>query len=378
MNYSTSNFTLGILGGGQLGKMLLQVTSRLSIKTNILDPSEDSPCKNLCSKFTKGNLMDFDSVYNFGKTCDVVTYEIEHINVEALEKLEKEGIKVFPNSSTLKIIQDKSLQKKFFIDNNIPSAKFKFYNSLKDLSKLNFPCVWKKTKFGYDGYGVKILKSEKDLKDLPESPFIIEELVPFKKELATTIARNQNGEIEIFPIVEMMFNEISNQVEFVICPAQISEELRLKAEKVALKVSKTFKQVGLLAVEMFLTQNDEILINEVAPRPHNSAHYSIEGCINSQFDQHINAILNLPLGCSKSSVYTIMANLVGDEGYNGDVMYEGIDEAMKFDNVKIHIYGKKETKPNRKMGHITVINTELESGLKKAKNIKELIKIKTN
>jgi 5-(carboxyamino)imidazole ribonucleotide synthase len=242
MNYSTSNFTLGILGGGQLGKMLLQVTSRLSIKTNILDPSADSPCKDLCSKFTKGNLMDFDSVYNFGKTCDLVTYEIEHINVEALEKLEKEGIKVFPNSSTLRIIQDKSLQKKFFIDNNIPSAKFKFYNSLKDLSKLNFPCVWKKTKFGYDGYGVKILKSEKDLKNLPESPFIIEELVPFKKELATTIARNQNGEIEIFPIVEMMFNETSNQVEFVVCPAQISEELRIKAEKVALKVSKTFKQ----------------------------------------------------------------------------------------------------------------------------------------
>jgi 5-(carboxyamino)imidazole ribonucleotide synthase len=322
--------------------------------------------------------MDFDSVYNFGKTCDLVTYEIEHINVEALEKLEKEGIKVFPNSSTLRIIQDKSLQKKFFIDNSIPSAKFKFYNSLKDLNKLNFPCVWKKTKFGYDGYGVKILKSEEDLKNLPESPFIIEELVPFKKELATTIARNQNGEIEIFPIVEMMFNETSNQVEFVVCPAQISEELRIKAEKVALKVSKTFKQVGLLAVEMFLTQNNEILVNEVAPRPHNSAHYSIEGCINSQFDQHINAILNFPLGCSKSSVYTIMANLVGDEGYNGDVIYEGIDEAMKFDNVKIYIYGKKETKPNRKMGHITVIDTEFESGLKRAKNIKELIKIKTN
>ena len=173
MNYSTSNFTLGILGGGQLGKMLLHVTSRLSIKTNILDPSEDSPCKSLCSKFTKGNLMDFDSVYNFGKTCDLVTYEIEHINVEALEKLEKEGIKVFPNSSTLRIIQDKSLQKKFFIDNNIPSAKFKFYKSSKDLNDLDFPCVWKKTKFGYDGYGVKILKSEKDLKNLPESPFII-------------------------------------------------------------------------------------------------------------------------------------------------------------------------------------------------------------
>ena len=380
MNYSKSDFTLGILGGGQLGKMLLQVTSRLSIKTNVLDPSNDSPCKEICSEFTKGQLMDFDAVYNFGKNCDLVTYEIEHINVDALEKLEKEGVKVFPNSSTLRIIQDKSIQKQFFIDNNIPTAKFKYYNSLKDLNveKLKFPCVWKKTKFGYDGYGVKILKSKKDLNNLPETQFIIEEMIPFKKELATTVVRNQNGDIEIFPIVEMMFNEISNQVEFVVCPAQVRDELKAKAEKVALKVSKTFKQVGLLAVEMFLTHGNTILVNEVAPRPHNSAHYSIEGCINSQFDQHINAILNLPLGCSKSNNYAIMANLVGGIGYNGDVIYEGINEAMNFDNVKIHIYGKKETKPNRKMGHITVIDTDLKSGLQIAKTIKNLIQIKTN
>ena len=380
MNYSKSDFTLGILGGGQLGKMLLQVTSRLSIKTNVLDPSNDSPCKEICSEFTKGQLIDFDAVYNFGKNCDLVTYEIEHINVDALEKLEKEGVKVFPNSSTLRIIQDKSIQKQFFIDNNIPTAKFKYYNSLKDLNveKLKFPCVWKKTKFGYDGYGVKILKSKKDLNNLPESQFIIEEMIPFKKELATTVVRNQNGDIEIFPIVEMMFNEISNQVEFVVCPAQVSDELKARAEKVALKVSKTFKQVGLLAVEMFLTHDNTILVNEVAPRPHNSAHYSIEACINSQFDQHINAILNLPLGCSKSNNYAIMANLVGGIGYNGDVIYEGINEAMNFDNVKIHIYGKKETKPNRKMGHITVIDTDLKSGLQIAKTIKNLIQIKTN
>ncbi len=380
MNYSKSDFTLGILGGGQLGKMLLQVTSRLSIKTKVLDPSNDSPCKEICSEFTKGQLMDFDAVYNFGKNCDLVTYEIEHINVDALEKLEKEGVKVFPNSSTLRIIQDKSIQKQFFIDNNIPTAKFKYYNSLKDLNveKLKFPCVWKKTKFGYDGYGVKILKSKKDLNNLPETQFIIEEMIPFKKELATTVVRNQNGDIEIFPIVEMMFNEISNQVEFVVCPAQVRDELKAKAEKVALKVSKTFKQVGLLAVEMFLTHDNTILVNEVAPRPHNSAHYSIEACINSQFDQHINAILNLPLGCSKSNNYAIMANLVGGIGYNGDVIYEGINEAMNFDNVKIHIYGKKETKPNRKMGHITVIDTDLKSGLQIAKTIKNLIQIKTN
>ncbi len=378
MNYLASNFTLGIIGGGQLGKMLCQVTSRLSINTNILDPSNDSPCKNLCSSFSVGNLMDFQSVYEFGKQCDLVTYEIEHINVDALEKLENEGIKVYPSSSTLRIIQDKNLQKEFFIKNNIPTANFSYHRSLSklDVNDLVFPCVWKKTKFGYDGYGVKILKSEKDLEDLPESEFIIEKMIPFEKELATTIARNDRGEIEIFPIVEMMFNEISNQVEFVICPAQIDEILIKKAKQVALSVSNSFKQVGLLAVEMFLTKSGEILVNEVAPRPHNSAHYSIENCINSQFDQHINSILNLPLGCSKSNVYAIMANLVGSKGFSGDVVYEGIEKALKYDNVKIHIYGKKKTKPNRKMGHITVIDNDLKEGLSKAKKIKELIKIK--
>ena len=378
MNYLASNFTLGIIGGGQLGKMLCQVTSRLSINTNILDPSDDSPCKNLCSSFSVGNLMDFKSVYDFGKQCDLVTYEIEHINVDALEKLENEGIKVYPSSSTLRIIQDKNLQKEFFIKNNIPTANFSYHRSLSilDVNDLVFPCVWKKTKFGYDGYGVKILKSEKDLEDLPECEFIIEKMIPFEKELATTIARNERGEIEIFPIVEMMFNEISNQVEFVLCPAQIDEILIEKAKQVALSVSNSFKQIGLLAVEMFLTKSGEILVNEVAPRPHNSAHYSIENCINSQFDQHINSILNLPLGCSKSNVYAIMANLVGSKGFSGDVVYEGIEEALKYDNVKIHIYGKKKTKPNRKMGHITVTDNDLKEGLSKAKNIKELIKIK--
>ena len=379
MKHSTSNFTLGILGGGQLGKMLLQVTSRLSIKTNILDPSDESPCKNICSNFTVGNLMDFESVYNFGKECDLITFEIEHVNVDALEKLENEGIKVHPSSSTLRIIQDKSKQKEFFVENKIPTSKFTYYSSLEDLnySELKYPCVWKKTKFGYDGYGVKILNSKEDLNDLPNTQFIIEDMVPFKKELATTIARNESGDIEIFPVVEMMFNETSNQVEFVICPAQISSEINERAKEIAIKVSESFKQVGLMAVEMFLTKDDEILVNEVAPRPHNSAHYSIEGCINSQFDQHINSILNLPLGCSKSNVYAIMANLVGDNGYHGEVLYDGVEDAMKIDNVKVHIYGKKQTKPNRKMGHITVLDTNLKEGLKKAQTVKKLIQIKS-
>ena len=384
MNYFSSNFTLGILGGGQLGKMLLHVTSKLSIKTNILDPSPNSPCKNICNEFQTGNLMDFNSVYKFGKKCDLVTYEIEHVNIEALEKLESDGIKVFPSSKTLKIIQDKNLQKKFFIKNEIPTAKFWHFKSIKDYNNSNvkndikFPCVWKKTKFGYDGFGVEIINSYNDLKKLPESEFIIEELIPFKKELATTIARNKSGQIEIFPIVEMMFNKKSNQVEYVVCPAQINDDIKSKAKEIALNVSKSFKQIGLLAVEMFLTNDNKILVNEVAPRPHNSAHYSIEACTNSQFEQHIKSILDLPLGCSKSNIYAIMVNLVGEKGFSGPVVYSGIKEAMQYDNVSVHLYGKSETKPNRKMGHATILDTSLKNGLSRAKSIKKIIKIKTS
>jgi 5-(carboxyamino)imidazole ribonucleotide synthase len=383
MNYFSSDFKLGILGGGQLGKMLLQVTSRLSIKTNILDPSKDSPCKNLCNEFEIGNLMDFDSVYQFGKKCDLVTFEIEHVNTEALEKLESEGTKVYPSSKTLKIIQNKNLQKQFFIDNNIPTSDFWYFKSPKDFknsfhkNQISFPCVWKKTKFGYDGYGVEIIKSIKQIDNLPNEEFIIEELIPFEKELATTIVRNNSGDIQIFPLVQMDFNKESNQVEYVVCPAQVNREIKDLANALAMKVSKSFKHVGLLAIEMFLTKDNKILINEVAPRPHNSAHYSIEACENSQFQQHINSILDLKLGSCKSNNNAIMVNLVGEKGYSGPVFYQGIEKAMEQSNVSVHIYGKSNTKPNRKMGHVTVTDENLKNGLKKAKSVKNLIKVKT-
>ena len=383
MNYFSSDFKLGILGGGQLGKMLLQVTSRLSIKTNILDPSKDSPCKNLCNEFEIGNLMDFDSVYQFGKKCDLVTFEIEHVNIEALEKLESEGTKVYPSSKTLKIIQNKNLQKQFFIDNNIPTSDFWYFKSPKDFknsfhkNQISFPCVWKKTKFGYDGYGVEIIKSIKQIDNLPNEEFIIEEFIPFEKELATTIVRNNSGDIQIFPLVQMDFNKESNQVEYVVCPAQVNREIKDLANALAMKVSKSFKHVGLLAIEMFLTKDNKILINEVAPRPHNSAHYSIEACENSQFQQHINSILNLKLGSCKSNSNAIMVNLVGEKGYSGPVIYQGIEKAMEQSNVSVHIYGKSNTKPNRKMGHVTITDEDLKNGLKKAKSIKNLIKVKT-
>lgn len=383
MNYFSSDFKLGILGGGQLGKMLLQVTSRLSIKTNILDPSKDSPCKNLCNEFEIGNLMDFDSVYQFGKKCDLVTFEIEHVNIEALEKLESEGTKVYPSSKTLKIIQNKNLQKQFFIDNNIPTSDFWYFKSPKDFknsfhkNQISFPCVWKKTKFGYDGYGVEIIKSIEQIDNLPNEECIIEEFIPFEKELATTIVRNYSGDIQIFPLVQMDFNKESNQVEYVVCPAQVNREIKDLANALAMKVSKSFKHVGLLAIEMFLTKDNKILINEVAPRPHNSAHYSIEACENSQFQQHINSILDLKLGSCKSNNNAIMVNLVGEKGYSGPVFYQGIEKAMEQSNVSVHIYGKSNTKPNRKMGHVTVTDENLKNGLKKAKSIKNLIKVKT-
>jgi len=383
MNQNYSNLKLGIIGGGQLGKMLLQVTSRYNINSKILDPSNDSPCKNLCNEFFLGDLMDHDAVYEFGKKCDLITYEIEHVNTKALEKLESEGIDIFPKPSTLKIIQNKSIQKKFFVKNNIPTAKYRFFKSISDFlefsknKNIDFPCVWKKTKFGYDGYGVKKIKSLNEITNLPDSEFIIEDYVPFKKELATTVVRNKSGQIEIFPMVEMIFNSNSNQVEYVLCPAQIDKEVVEKARAIALNVANAFENIGLLTVEMFMTKDNQILVNEVAPRPHNSAHYSIEACISSQFDQHIRSILNLPLGCSKPNSYAVMVNLVGEEGQTGSVSYSGIEKAMQNNNVSIHIYGKSKTKPNRKMGHVTVLDTNLENGLEVAKSIKKIITIKS-
>ena len=383
MDYNQSNLKLGIIGGGQLGKMLLQTSSKYSLHSKILDPNDNSPCKNLCDEFFLGDLMDYNAIYDFGKKCDLVTYEIEHVNVDALEKLESEGITVYPKPSVLRTIQDKSQQKKFFIDNNIPTAKYLYFKSKSEFLKFSkdnnveFPCVWKKTKFGYDGYGVKKLNSFSEINKLIDCEFIIEEHIPFKKELATTVVRNNSGEIEIFPLVEMMFNPKSNQVEYVLCPAQVEDEIFENAKQIALNVTKAFKNIGLLAVEMFLTLDNKIIVNEVAPRPHNSAHYSIEACISSQFDQHLRSILNLPLGCSKSNSFAVMVNLVGELDHEGPVLYNGIEKAMQNNNACIHLYGKSITKPNRKMGHVTVLDTDLKNGLDIAKSIKKTIIIKS-
>tara|TARA_B100000401_G_scaffold247961_1_gene168297 strand:+ start:1 stop:1152 length:1152 start_codon:yes stop_codon:yes gene_type:complete len=382
MNFEKLNTRVGIIGGGQLGKMLLTECNKMNIKTSVLDSSENSPCKNLTDKFVCGDFNDFTSVYNFGKDCDVITFEIEHINVDALERLENEGKRVFHKSKTLRIIQDKNLQKSFFRDNKIPTSEFKYYNSIDELkesinnNEIEFPCIWKKTKFGYDGFGVKILNSINDLSGLPESEMIIEEMVSFEKELSVIVTRNVSGEVSCFNTVEMEFNKRSNQVEFVISPANVSNSINIRAKELAIKLSKSLDCVGVLAVEMFLV-NGEILVNEIAPRPHNSGHFSIEACSCSQYQQHIRAILDLDLGESNHTGSAVMLNLVGGKNFYGKVFYENLDLVFKTNSANLHIYGKEETRPNRKMGHVTIICNKFEDAYEKAKFLKDNIKIKS-
>ncbi|GGW23999.1 5-(carboxyamino)imidazole ribonucleotide synthase [Arenibacter certesii] len=376
MNYFSSDFKLGFLGGGQLGKMMLYETRKFDIHTIVMDSSPDAPSKISCNEFIQGDLMDYDAVYNLGKKVDILTIEIENVNVSALTKLEEEGVKVYPPTRALRIIQNKAKQKLFYVDNNIPTADFQRFAYKSEIEDsidnggVKFPFIWKATQFGYDGQGVKVVRKLEDLEDLPSGECITEVLVPFKNELAVIVARSANGEVKTYPVVEMEFHPEANQVEYVICPARISDSVAKKANEIALKVSDKLKHVGILAVEMFQTQDDEILVNEVAPRPHNSGHYSIEASYTNQFEQHIRAILNLPLGSTESKVAGIMVNLVGAEGHTGDVEYQNMEEILKQDGVTPHIYGKKQTRPFRKMGHVTIVNPDIV----KAREIAELVK----
>ncbi len=380
-NYFSSDFKLGILGGGQLGKMLLSETQKFDIYTCVLDASKDAPCADICNEFYQGSLLDYTTVYEFGKKVNTLTIEIENVNVDALEQLEKEGINVYPSSKTLRIIQNKARQKSFYIDHTIPTAAFSRYAFVDEISTalknktLVFPFVWKSAQFGYDGTGVKIIKSDTDLEGLPNVECIVEELIPFKNELAVIVARNVKGDVKTYPVVEMEFHPEANQVEYVICPARIPKEIAKKSEDIALKVSQAFEHIGILAVELFLTQDDEIMVNEVAPRTHNSGHYSIEASYTNQFEQHIRAILNLPLGDTSSKVNGIMVNLVGEEGYTGNVIYKNMDTILEMDGVTPHIYGKKITKPFRKMGHVTIVHQDLNKARNIAEEVKKTIRV---
>lgn len=377
------NKILGILGGGQLGKMILDVSNRWGLKVFVLDSNIECPSSKLCSKFFVGDLMDYDSVVQFGENVDLITIEIENVNVDALKFLESKGKKVFPQPRVIEIIQDKSKQKEFYINNGIPTSSFRSFNGIEELKDLiskgeiSYPFIWKASKMGYDGYGVNKIFDNKGLENLSDCHCIVEELISIKKELSVMVALRESGEILNYPVVEMEFNKDSNQVEYILSPAQISQELKIKAEKLANNIAEKFKICGIIAVEMFLTNEDEILINEVAPRPHNSYHFSIEGSYTSQFEQFLRAILDLPLGSTKILQNSVMVNLVGEENSKGIVEYKNFDQIIGIEGVNPHIYGKFETRPNRKMGHITIINEDIDLAKRIAKEIKETVIITT-
>ena len=361
--------------------MLINEANKLNISCKIMDSNSDAPCSKLVKDFIIGDLLSYDDVYNFGKTVDVLTIEIENVNTDALEKLEKEGVKVYPQPSVLKTIQNKCLQKKFYRNHNIPTASFDEFENLDKVKEgiikgeLSFPFVWKSAEMGYDGYGVSIIYSNKEIEGLNDGPCLIEELVPFEKELSVIVCRRPSGETVHYPVVESEFHPTANQVEYVLCPARLSEQATNKAIEIALQTAEAYGQIGLLAIELFLTHDGEVFVNEVAPRPHNSGHFSIEASYTCQFEQHIRAVLDLPLGKTESKASAVMVNLVGKEGHTGPVVYKNIDQILAIEGVTPHIYGKKETRPFRKMGHITIIHPKIDTARKMAKQVKETLSV---
>ena len=377
-NVHHPDFKLGVLGGGQLGRMLIQSAIDYNLFVKILDPDPNAPCREIASEFVNGPLTDFDVVTEFGKDCDVITIEIENVNTQALKELQKQGKKVYPEPEIIELIQDKRVQKQFYIDNGIPTANFSLVNSKQEvqLAKDRLPFVNKLGKEGYDGRGVQVIKTESDLENAFDAPGLIEDLVNFKKEIAVIVARNESGEISSFPVVELVFHPTANLVEFLFSPAQISEQLIARAQEVASMVIEKLCMTGLLAVEMFVTQEDEILVNEIAPRTHNSGHHTIEANNTSQFEQHLRAVLNMPLGETSLKVpAAAMVNLLGEDGFAGPAKYEGLAEVLGISDTHIHLYGKKLTKPFRKMGHITLVDKDVESLRNKVNLVKNTLKI---
>lgn len=372
-----SELKLGILGGGQLGRMLIQEAINYNVSTLVLDPDPDAPCKNLANYFECGSITDFDTVYNFGKKADLITIEIEKVNIEALEQLEKEGKLVFPQSRVIRLIQDKGIQKQFFKENDIPTAPFQLVNSKAEMSNSNFtfPFMLKLRRDGYDGKGVMKIENLYDVENAFDGPCLIEELVDFEKEIAVIVSRNSNGDVKTFPMVEMEFNPEANLVEFLISPSTYPADVQEKAEKIAQQIAAALNITGLLAVEMFITKDGEILVNELAPRPHNSGHHTIEGNFVSQFEQHLRSICNLPLGDTRSRSNAVMINLLGEKGHDGVAKYQGLEKILAIDGVYVHLYGKKYTKPFRKMGHVTVVDQNRENAIEKANFVKQTLKV---
>lgn len=372
-----SGLKVGILGGGQLGRMFIQEALNYDLHVHILDPNDQCPCAAISHEFTHGSLQDFDTVYRFGKDKDVVTIEIEHVNVDALEQLEKDGVRVYPQPSLIRMIQDKGLQKEFYRKNNIPTAPYRLIDSEKELTANTdfLPFVQKVRTGGYDGRGVQAMTSTSDYSKALIGPSVLEQFVDFEKELSVIVSRNSKGQIAAYPVVELSFNPIANLVEFLFAPAAVSPEVEEKATAIAKTIIEKMDMVGLLAVELFLTKNGDILVNEVAPRPHNSGHQTIEANFTSQYEQHMRSILNLPLGSTEATMASVMVNLLGEEGHQGRAKYAGLETVISWEGVYPHLYGKLDTKPFRKMGHVTIVNKDLDKAKEIAYQVKDTLKV---
>lgn len=379
MSHTSASPILGVLGGGQLGRMLIQSAINYNQDIHILDPDPDAPCKDICQRFQVGSLKDYETVIEFGKHCDVLTVEIESVNTEALQALVDLGKKVYPQPHILRLIQDKREQKKFYKENGIPTADFILTESKAEVeAQVGFlPAVNKLGKEGYDGRGVQVLRTESDLERAFDAPGLLEKLIDFDREIAVTVARNENGEMIAYPAVECAFHPTANLVEFLFAPADISPEIEERAQEIAKAVILKLDMVGILAVELFVGKDGELLVNEIAPRPHNSGHHTIEANFTSQFEQHLRSVMNWPLGDPALRCPAAMVNLLGEDGFSGPVLIEGKEEALSEKGVYIHMYGKKLTKPFRKMGHVTVLDENVDNLKKRAQRLKELIKIKS-
>lgn len=375
MNTFNQDFKLGILGGGQLGRMLIQSGIDFNFNFSVLDPDKNAPCSTL-AEFSEGKLTDFETVMKFGESCDVITIEIENVNTIALRELVRKGKRVFPQPEVIELIQDKRVQKTFYKNNGIPTAEFFLTENKDDVARLiKFPMVNKLGKEGYDGRGVQILRRKEDLNNAFDKPGLLEELVPFEKEISVIVARNEKGQVETFPAVEMVFHPEQNLVEYLFAPAQISMAIAESADNIARTIIEKLNMVGLLAVEMFVTPAGEVLVNEIAPRPHNSGHQTIEANVTSQYEQHLRAIAGLPLGKTDLIMPSAMVNLLGEPGYSGAARYAGFEEVMNVKGVHVHLYGKNQTKPFRKMGHVTILDEDIDTLKKKANFVKQTLKV---
>ena len=373
-NYSTMK--VGIIGGGQLGKIMAQKAKKMGFHVTILDPTPNCPAAQVSDKQIIGGFHDPEKLAQLVNENDVTTFELEHVDTSILKKMFDEGKNIYPSPYLIELIQDKYKQKELLDKKGIPVPAYKKVDTKACLESFGFPVIQKARKGGYDGKGVVLLKTKDDLSKAIEAESFIEELVDIQKEIAVMVARNIEGEISCYPVVEMLFDERVNICDIVIAPARIEESLRKEIEDISIKCIEALDGVGIFGVELFLTKDNKILVNEIAPRPHNSGHYTIESCLTSQFEQLIRAVTNLPLGSTKLISPSAMVNLLGEEGYNGEPVIEGIHEALEIPGLSFHFYGKKETSAFRKMGHITVLDEDLNIALEKAQIAKEILKVK--